>query len=82
MTIYFLQPPKIVLPDICAGYCQVSSAAVEAEVLDLVALVELESLEVSQFSQVPEFDAGVVGRRRQVITVLGERYGRDGPRMS
>ena len=54
------------------GNGQVSSALVEAEVLDFVSLVELDRLEVLQFTQIPKSDAGVVGGRSQVVSVFGE----------
>ena len=46
--------------NICSGNCQVGAALVEAEVLDFIALVQLDGLEILQFSQIPKSNAGVV----------------------
>merc|ERR1719192_952014 len=49
---------------------QVSTAAVEAEVPHLVALIQLEGLEVLQFPQIPEFHTVVISSSGQVVTIL------------
>ena len=64
--------------DVGAGDRQVGSRVVEAQVLDLVAVVQLDRLEVLQLAQIPQLDARVLrARRRQVVAVLGEGYGRN-----
>jgi len=45
---------------------------IEAKIFDFIALVQLNSLEVLQFAQIPKSDAGIVSGRGQVVTVLGE----------
>lgn len=55
-----------------ASHGQVGSALVEAEIPDLVSLVQLDRLKVLQLPQIPKFDASVVSGSRQVVTVLGE----------
>ena len=64
-------------PDIRAGHRQVRAAAVEAEVLHLVAVLQLQRLEILQFPQIPELDAGVVRGGGQVVAVLREGEGGD-----
>ena len=47
-------------PDIRPGHGQVGAAGVKAEVLHLVALVQLQCSEVLQFSQIPELHTAVI----------------------
>lgn len=62
---------------VAARHAEVRAAPVEAHLLDAVPLLQLDRLEVLQLPQIPQFDAGVLGRRGQVVAVLGERYGGD-----
>ena len=56
------------LPDISAGHGEVGTAVVEAQVLDLVTILERDRLEVLQLTEIPKLHDRVVGRRRQVVT--------------
>ena len=55
-------------PDVRAGHGEVGAAGVEAEVLHLVALVQLQGSEVLQLPQIPELHTAVISRSCQVIT--------------
>lgn len=68
--------------DICAPQGQVSSTLVKDEGLHLKVVIQLQRLEVLQFAQIPELDRGVVGRRGQVVAILGEGNAGDGARVA
>ena len=55
-------------PDVRTSHCQVGAAGVKAEVLHLISLVQLQSSEVLQLSQIPELHAAVIGGSCQVVT--------------
>lgn len=59
-------------PNICAGDGQVITALIEAKILNLIAIVQLDCLEVFQFTQIPQFHARIIGSGSQIVTVLGE----------
>ena len=64
--------------DVRASYGQVSSGMVEAQVFDLVVLVQLDGLEVLQLAQIPELNTRVLSScRGQIVTVLRESNGRN-----
>lgn len=73
---------EIYSPDVRSRDSQVSAALIKANVLHLVGLFQLQSLEVLQFAQVPEFDARVLRGRRQVVSVFRETDGRDRARVT
>ena len=51
---------------------------VEAQVFDLVVLVQLDGLEVLQLAQIPELNTRVLSScRGQIVTVLRESNGRN-----
>ena len=64
--------------DIRAGDGQIGTALIEAKVLDFIAFLELNGLEVLEFTQIPDPDAGVFSGRSKVVAVLGERQSRNG----
>ena len=55
-------------PHVGPGHSQVGAAGVEAEVLDLVSLVERQSLEVTKFPEIPELDTTVLRSSGQIVT--------------
>ena len=55
-------------PDIGPRHGEVGAARVETEVADLVALIQLQRLEVLQLAQIPKLDTAVVRSRGQVVT--------------
>ena len=55
-------------PDVRTGHGQVGAAGVKAEVLHLVALVQLQCSEVLQLSQIPELHTAVISSSGQVVT--------------
>ena len=55
-------------PDVRPGHGQVGAAGVKAEVLHLVALVQLQCSEVLQLSQIPELHTAVISSSGQVVT--------------
>ena len=59
--------------DVRAGHSQIRAALVEAQVLHLVAFVQLDRLEILQLAQIPQLDARIFGGRGQVVAVLRER---------
>ena len=63
--------------DVGARHGEVGTALIEAEALDFVALVQLNGLEVLQFSQIPQLYACVIGGGGQVVAVLGEGQSRN-----
>merc|ERR1711892_144271 len=68
--------------DVTPGHPQVSSRAVEGQILDFVSVLKLESLEVLQLPQVPQLHTGGVSRGCQVVTILRESQRRNGSSMS
>lgn len=59
-------------PDVGSSDRQIRSALIEAQILDLVAILQLNRLEVFQFSQIPELHARIRGSCRQIVAVFGE----------
>ena len=55
-------------PHVLPGHCKVGTAGVEAEILHFITVVQLERLEILQFPQVPEFNAGVLPSSGQIVT--------------
>ena len=68
----------ICIPDIRAGNSQVGTRPVEGEVRHLVALIQLEGLEVAELPEIPEPHCGIFGGSGEVVTILGEGNGGDG----
>lgn len=61
-----------ILPDIRSSYSQIRAALVEANVLDLVGLLQLQRLEILQLAQIPKLDARILRCCCQVVSILGE----------
>lgn len=59
--------------DVRSGHSQVSAALVKAEILDFIAFLQLDCLEVLQLAQIPQLDAGVLGGRGQIVAVFRKR---------
>ena len=55
-------------PHVLPGHGQVGTAGVEAEILHFITVVQLERLEVLQFPEIPELDAGVLPSGGQIVT--------------
>lgn len=76
--LQLLPLPAQVHPHVRAGDGQVCAALIEAQLLDGVPLLQLDRLEILQLPQVPQLYAGVLRRRSQIVTVLGEGNRGDG----
>ena len=55
-------------PHVLPGHCEVGTGGVEAEILHFITVIQLERLEILQFPQIPELDAGVLPSRSQIVT--------------